>query len=151
MRLAAKSATRMSIKKFVIPLACVALLVLAGRNYGWPGVALLGGGLVMWLLLHFTRTMRVLQRAANRPVGYVGSAVMLNAKLKPGMSLLHVVAMTQSLGQLLSERDAQPEVFRWSDGGASHVTCEFAVGKLTSHALLRPDADEVQATPPTSL
>lgn len=130
----------MTVKKFAIPLVCVAALVLAGRGYGWPGVALVGGGVVMWLLLHFTRMLRVLQRAANRPVGYVGSAVMLNAKLKPGMSLLHVVAMTQSLGQLLSEREAQPEVFRWSDGGASHVTCEFAGGKLASHALSRPDA-----------
>jgi len=141
----------MNYKKIAIPLACMAALVLAWRGYGWPGVALAGGGLVMWLLLHFTRTLRVLQRAAYRPVGYVGSAVMLNAQLKPGMRLLHVVAMTRSLGQLISERDAQPEVFRWHDGGASQVTCEFAEGKLVRHDLFRPDVPPDAAPPAAPL
>jgi len=93
---------------------------------------------MMWLLLHFTRMMQVLRRAANRPIGYVDSAVMLNAKLKPGMTLLHVVAMTRSLGALQSDKDAQPELFRWTDGSQSHVTCTFVGGKLAHHALFRP-------------
>ena len=37
---------------------------------------------LVWVLLHFTRMMTILKRAANRPIGYVDSAVMLNAKLK---------------------------------------------------------------------
>ena len=65
---------------------------------GLPGVALAVGGIVMWMLLHFTRLMRVLQGAANRPVGYCDSAVMLNAKLKTGVTLMHVIAMTRALG-----------------------------------------------------
>jgi len=32
----------------------------------------------------------------------------------------------------------QPEVFRWTDGTASHVTCEFANGKLARWKLERP-------------
>ncbi len=128
----------MNFKKILIPLGCVAMGVMAWRSMGWGGLALATGILVMWALLHFTRTLRVLQRAAHRPVGYVGSAVMLNAKLKPGMSLLHVLAMTQSLGQRLTEPDAQPEQFRWSDEGASQVTCTFSGGKLTAHELARP-------------
>jgi hypothetical protein len=115
-----------------------ALVALAYRAYGWGGVAVVVGGLVFWLLLHFTRLMQVLKRAANRPVGHVDSAVMLNAKLKPGMTLLHVVAMTRALGELLSEKDAQPEVFRWTDASASQVRCEFRGGKLVSWTLDRP-------------
>ena len=37
-------------------------------------------------------------------MGYVGSAVMLNARLKPGVNLMHVMAMTQSLGERLSAK-----------------------------------------------
>ena len=33
----------------------------------------------------------VLKRASKSPKGYVGSAVMLNAKLKKGVNLMHVM------------------------------------------------------------
>lgn len=128
-----------------------ALVALAYRAYGWGGVAVVVGGLVFWLLLHFTRLMQVLKRAANRPVGHVDSAVMLNAKLKPGMTLLHVVAMTRALGELLSAKDAQPEVFRWTDASESQVRCEFRGGKLVSWTLDRPiPADVPHAGQPVS-
>jgi hypothetical protein len=127
------------------------LVVLAYRSLGWPGVAMVAGGLMMWLLLHFTRLMQVLKRAANRPIGHVDSAVMLNARLKPGMTLLHVVAMTRALGELLSAKDEQPEVFRWSDASQSQVSCEFRAGKLVRWELKRPiPADAPPANPPVS-
>jgi len=128
----------MNFQKIFVPVAGVAAVVLAYRFYGWAGVAAVATGLVMWVLLHFTRMMQVLKRAANRPIGYVDSAVMLNAKLRPGMTLLHVVAMTRALGGLQSEKNAQPEVFRWTDGTQSHVTCTFVGGKLAHHELWRP-------------
>ena len=78
------------------------------------------------------------QRAADRPIGYVDSAVMLNAKLKPGMTLLQVVAMTQALGELQSPKNNQPEIFCWTDGSQSRVTCTFRGGKLVQHELARP-------------
>jgi hypothetical protein len=121
-----------------IPLLGVLLVAFAYRAYGWGGVAVALGALVMWMLLHFTRMMAVMRRAAARPIGYVASAVMLNAKLKRGMTLLHVVAMTRAFGKLLSEKGQQPEEFRWTDNGASHVTCEFAAGKLAKWELFRP-------------
>jgi hypothetical protein len=93
----------------------------------------------MWMLLHFTRMMKVLQRASHRPVGYCDSAVMLNAKLRPGVNLLHVMAMTKALGEQLTPKQEQPEIYRWTDGSASHVTCEFAGGKLVKWALFRPE------------
>ena len=129
----------MSFQKFFVPVAGVAAMALAYRQYGWFGVVAVATGVVMWLLLHFTRLMTVLKRAASRPIGYVDSAVMLNAKLKPGMTLMHVVAMTKSLGALQGEKDAQPEVFRWTDGTQSHVSCTFVGGKLAHHELSRPE------------
>lgn len=131
--------------KFQTPLvwAVGALLIaLSYQRFGWAGVALVAGGIVFWMLLHFTRMMTVLRRAASAPVGYVASAVMLNAKLKPGVTLLHVTAMTKSLGALQSEKDAQPEVYRWTDTGGSHVTGTFVGGKLTEYALWRPEASD---------
>ena len=102
------------------------VLVVAGwRAYGWGGVAIAVTGLVMWMLLHFNRLTHVLKRAAERPVGFVGSAVMLNARLKPGVNLLHVIAMTQALGELLSVKDEQPEVYRWTD--AARPPCHLRI------------------------
>lgn len=137
----------MNFQKILVPIAGVAVVALAYRGFGWAGVAAAVGGLIMWLLLHFTRMMQVLKRAAERPIGYVDSAVMLNAKLRPGLTLLHVVAMTRSLGALQSEKDAQPEVFRWTDGSQSHVTCTFAGGKLVEHALFRPPVSDAPPAP----
>ena len=127
-----------------LPLAGTIAVIAAYQSYGWMGVAAVGGGLLMWLLLHFNRTMAVLRKAADRPIGHVGSAVMLNARLRTGVTLLHVVALTRSLGALQSEQEAQPEVYRWTDAGGSHVTCEFRNGRLVSWVLWRP---ETTATP----
>lgn len=131
----------MNFQKILVPLTGLAALVLAFYRYGWAGVAVVAGGIVMFLLLHFTRTMTVLKRASDRPIGYVASAVMLNAKLKPGVTLLHVVAMTRSLGELKTPKEQQPETYRWTDGGLSYVEGTFLNGKLQSWVLTRPPAD----------
>jgi hypothetical protein len=132
----------MNFNKILAPLAIIVLTVGAWRQFGWAGIALAGGGAVMWLLLHFTRLMTILKKAANRPVGHVASAVMLNAKLRKGMTLMHVIAMTRALGQQHSPKDEQPEVFSWRDAGASTVICTFAGGKLQDWQLQRPAPPE---------
>ncbi len=134
--------TGMNLSKFFIPIAIIGGAVLAYRSYGWPGIAAAASVLVFGILLHFSRMMQVLKRAANRPIGYVDSAVMLNAKLRPGMTLLHVVAMTRALGLLKTIKGEQPEVFEWKDGSESTVTGTFAGGKLLAHALFRPDTTQ---------
>ncbi len=131
----------MNFQKFLIPTAAVAVLVFAYQTAGWQGVLLVLGGIVFWMLLHFNRVLQALKRAADRPVGYVDSAVMLNARLKTRVTLLHVVAITRSLGEQLSPKDAQPEIFRWTDGGGSSVTCTFSAGKLSAWQLVRPDTE----------
>jgi hypothetical protein len=136
----------MNLRNILVPLGAVALVGFGFTAYGWAGVAAVVGGLVMWALLHFTRLVNVMKKAAKRPIGYVGSAVMLNARLAEGVNLMHVVAMTQALGELLSPEGADPEVYRWTDGTQSHVTCEFRQGKLVKWTLERPGADA--DTPP---
>jgi hypothetical protein len=128
----------MNFSKFLIPLGVVVFVAGAWHQYKWPGVAVSTGVVVMWILLHFTRMVTVMSRAANRPVGHVGSAVMFNAKLKKGVNLMHVIAMTKSLGERLSEENAQPEIFKWTDTGDSFVICTFKDGKLTSWEMSRP-------------
>ena len=129
----------MNLQKILVPIAILGGTVLAFRSYGWAGIAAVLTMLVFGILLYFSRMMQVLKRAANRPIGYVDSAVMLNAKLKPGATLLHVVAMTRALGLLISVKGEQPEVFEWKDGSQSAVTCTFVGGKLSHHVLYRPD------------
>jgi hypothetical protein len=139
----------MNLQKILMPALGVVLVAAAWHTYGWAGVAVAAGGILMWVLLHFTRLMHVLKRAADRPKGYVGSAVMLNAKLKPGVNLLHVIAMTQSLGELVSPKDQQPEIYRWTDGTDSHVSCEFVNGRLVKWTLYRPPAPDASGPAPT--
>ncbi len=137
----------MNLQKILVPIAAVVAVVLAYRSYGWAGVAAVVSVLVFWILLHFSRMMQVLKRATGRPIGYVDSAVMLNAKLRPGATLLHVVAMTRSLGELKTPKDEQPEVFVWTDGSQSCVTCTFVGGKLSHHELFRPPEPVAGAGP----
>jgi hypothetical protein len=139
----------MKFQRFLVPIGGAALLILAYNSFGGAGLALAIGAIVMVLLLHFTRMMQVFKRASQRPVGHVDSAVMLNAKLRVGVNLLHVIAMTRSLGSAQSPADQQPELFRWTDPGGSHVTCEFMDGKLVRWSLWRPEpAAEAPAEPP---
>ena len=132
----------MNFSKWMIPAAAILGVIGAYQAYGWQGVAFAVTALVMWALMHFNRMVHVLKRAANQPIGYVGSAVMLNVKLKTGVNLMHVVALTKSLGEQLSAKDEQPEVYRWTDGTQATVTCHFVNGRLTEWALVRPAGDE---------
>jgi hypothetical protein len=121
--------------------AAVALMVvgfLAFRAYGWPGLALAGGGVVMWVLLSMTRMLKVLQRTGEHPVGTVASAVMLHSRLSPGMTLLQVLALTRALGQRVGELQAPVEQYQWTDSADAAVHCTFANGKLVEWVLVRP-------------
>ncbi|AVP56638.1 glycerate kinase [Pulveribacter suum] len=130
----------MNLRNVAIPLALAAVLLAGWRAGGLQGLSVAGGGILMWGLLHFTRLMNVMQKASRNPIGHVGSAVMLNARLKAGVNLMHVVAITRSLGQQLSVEGGEPEIYRWTDAGGSQVTCEFMHGRLAHWQLQRPAA-----------
>jgi hypothetical protein len=110
---------------------------LAYRAYGWPGLALAAGALVMWVLLHMSRMLLMLRRTANRPVGLVENAVMFHAGLHRAMTLLQVLAIARSLGQRVSVEDEQPEIYQWRDIDGAVVRCTFEQGKLRAWELLR--------------
>lgn len=129
----------MNFNKILAPVAIIVLTAGAWRQFGWAGIALAVGGVIMWVLLHFTRMVTILKKAADRPIGHVASTVMLHAKLRRGVTLMHVIAMTRSLGRLLSEKDSQPEIYSWTDTSQSVVTCTFVGGKLTEWTLVRPE------------
>ena len=104
---------------------------------------MVAGGVVMWILLQWTRLLHTLKKTAKRPIGTVGSAVMLQARLHPGLTLLQVLALAGSLGQQQSLAGAEPEVYQWTDGAGSVVRCEFVRGRLTLWQLTRhPTASE---------
>jgi uncharacterized membrane protein len=129
----------MGIRRIAAAVFGGALLYWGYRQFGWPGVG--GGGGGVWILLHFTRLMTVMQRAARRPIGHVDSAVMLNSRLHAGLPLVNVIGLARALGQQLSPQGEQPEVYRWTDPGGSSVQARFANGKLLDWGLKRPEAD----------
>lgn len=132
----------MNLQRIAVPLLVIGLLAFAARQYGWAGFFAVSGGLVFWLLLHWTRLLTVMQRAAKRPIGHVDSAVMFNARLKPGVNLMHVIAMTRSLGERLSAEGEDPERYRWTDNGGSTVTVTLQAGRVSAWEMQRPAAQD---------
>lgn len=114
----------------------------AWRAYGWQGVVMAVSVIVFWLLIQFSRALRVMKNAGEAPVGHVGSTVMLNAKLREGLRMMQVVTMTRSLGRKI---DAQGDTWAWADDGGSEVTLEFRGGKLAKWTLVRPDPEAAVA------
>jgi hypothetical protein len=91
---------------------------------------------VFWLLLQFSRALRVMRLAAQAPVGQVPSAVMLHAKLHPGMPLMAVIKLTRSLGRKVRD---EPETFAWRDESGAEVEIEFAGGRCKVWRLTRAE------------
>ena len=122
----------------VIGWVLAALAVALGyTQWGWPGVALAVTLIVFWLLLQFSRALRVLRKAGRAPVGHVDSAVMLHARLHEGQRLPQILALTRSLG---IKRGDDPEAFEWRDAGGDAVRIELVDGRLARWELRRADA-----------
>ena len=113
-----------------------AVAVVAGwLGYGWPGLVLAFSVIVFWLLIQFNRAVRVMRNAADLPVGSVPSAVMLHAKLRTGMPMLQIVALTKSLGRHVGDA---PETWAWTDASGAEVRIVFDKGRCASWVLNRP-------------
>ena len=124
--------------RVTIVLGVAAVGWMGHRAYGWPGLALVAGGVVMWALLHTTRMLTVLRRAAQHPIGTIASAVMLHSRLERGMTLLQVLALTRALGTQTGDRENPVEQYLWTDASDASVHCTFTHGKLAHWELLRP-------------
>ena len=114
----------------------VAAVAVGYAGYGWRGVLLAVTVIVFWLLLQFSRALRVMRLAAQAPVGQVSSAVMLHAKLQPGMPLMAVIKLTRSLGRKVRD---EPETFAWRDESGAEVEIEFAGGRCQVWRLTRAE------------
>lgn len=104
-------------------------------GWGWRGVVLAVTVTVFWLLLQFSRALRVMRIAGQRPVGDVDSAVMLHAKLHRGMTLMQVILLTHSLGRQLAP--PPDERFEWQDAQGDRVQVLLRRGKLAEWELQR--------------
>lgn len=122
----------------------LALLALAAGwfGYGWPGVAAAVTVVAFWLILQFNRAVRVMKNANETPVGHVVSVVMLNAKLKVGMPMIQVVALTRSLGK---KQPGPAETYQWTDAGGLELVVNFDNGRCRSWQLNRPAQMGVKA------
>ena len=136
----------------------LAAVALGWLQWGWRGVLLAVTVVVFWLLLQFSRALRVMRLAAAAPVGEVPSAVMLHARLRQGMRLMEILPLTRSLGQRMASTHAPPEArpedverFAWRDASGARVQVELVRGRLRSWTLQRepqePDAAALPAQP----
>lgn len=115
-------------------LLAAAALVVGWRGWGWPGVALACSAIVFWLLLQFSRALRVLRLAADAPLGQVDSAVMLLAKLRAGLPMQRVIVLTRSLGRRIAD---DPPTWAWADAGGAEVRVVFERGRCARWVLNR--------------
>lgn len=113
-----------------------ALLGLASWEWGWRGGVLALTVVVFWLLLQFSRSLRVLRQAGGAPKGRVPSAVMLHSRLRPGLTLMQLLPMTGSLGEPQAA-DGADEAFAWTDDGGDRVVVVLRGGKLVEARLER--------------
>ncbi len=112
------------------------------RAFAWPGLAFAASAIVFWLLLTLNRAVRVMKNAADSPVGHVASAVMFNAGLARGMTMLKIVTQTKSLGRKAGDGD---DDWCWSDDGGASVVLHFDRGRLVRWQLER--AADLESAP----
>jgi len=119
-------------------------------GFGWQGVLLAVTVVVFWLLLQFSRALRVMRDAAARPLGEIDSAVMLHSRLRPGMRLLQILPLAASLGRKAA---ATPETFVWTDAGGDAVRVVLKRGRASAITLVRAageESDPPGGTPPAA-
>ncbi|MDP2741950.1 MAG: glycerate kinase [Hydrogenophaga sp.] len=141
---------RARLRPFLFPAFAEAIAYAAWQAYGWKGLVLAALMISFWLLLHFTKLMRLLSAAAKRPMGHVRNARALNGQLKKGMPLVEVVRRTLSLGLRHTEPEHDPEVLEWADEKGDAVICTFVQGRLQSFELRVAQPVEDASPPDTS-
>ncbi len=111
-----------------------AAVALGYAFFGWRGALLAVSVTVFWLLLQFSRAVRTLRLASERPMGRVPSAVVLHSQLRSGLRLPEVLALTRSLGRRVAD---DPETFVWEDEAGDAVRVELRRGRCSAWTLQR--------------
>lgn len=125
----------------------VAAVAAGYTSYGWPGVLLAVSVVVFWLLLQFSRALRLMRSAAQQPIGHVKSALMLQTRMQSGLRLADVMKMTGSFGAAVkpaeaSSAAADTEIYNWTDAGGDMLQVTLRAGKVSSWQLLRAEVAE---------
>jgi hypothetical protein len=118
-------------------LLATAVVAFGYARYGTQGLLFGVTVVVFWLLLQFSRTLRIMQKAGRAPVGRTDSVVRVHAKLKPGLRLLDILPITGSLGQRVGG-EGDEELWAWTDQGDARVTLRLRAGRLVDWELQRP-------------
>jgi len=128
------------LRALLFPALALALCAAAWRSYGWQGLVLAALMISFWVLLHFTKLMRLLRAAAARPMGAVVDVPALQNRLRLGMPLHEVIRLTGCLGDRLDGAPGEPgsgatvgvqEQFAWSDAQGRCLRLGFAHGRLS--------------------
>ncbi len=126
----------------------VAAIAIGYTLYGWPGVILGFTIIVFWLLLQFSRALRVMRAAATNPVAVVESALMAHTRIERGMKMLQVLRETKSLGRRLPHASpGAQESWEWLDRGGDALVVDFLRGRCVAATLVRA-ASAAEAPPP---
>jgi hypothetical protein len=133
-----------------INLVLTASALLAGWwAFGWAGLVLAITVLAFWSVLQFNRASRQLRNVADRPKGMVDSVVTLQSKLAYGMTMAEVLAISNSLGQRMNERNND---WLWRDSYGNQIIVTLRRGGVERWSATRTDAQSTApaATRPTA-
>jgi len=123
----------------------LALIYAAWLSYGGQGVLLAAVMLSFWVLLHFTKIMRLLRAAAKQPLGYCRDCRALGSKLSAGMPLYKVVQHSHSLGYRQDSDDPTIDRFVWEDPQGWRIDVALQHGRLTEWTLHAPPESAPQS------
>lgn len=120
-----------ALRSLLFPALVLALCFAGWKSYGWQGLLLALLMSSFWVLLHFTKLMRLLRAAAGRPLGAVDDVRLLQGRLKPGMPMHEVIRQAACLGK--REEGPSEEViedFVWHDPHGRTLHLRFDHGRL---------------------
>lgn len=120
-----------ALRSLLFPALVLALCYAGWKSYGWQGLLLAVLMSSFWVLLHFTKLMRLLRAAANRPLGAVDDVRALQGRLKPGMPMHEVVRQAACLGKRQEgPSEEATEDFVWHDPQGRTLHLRFDHGRL---------------------
>lgn len=125
-------------RSWLFPALALTLILAAWRSYGWQGVLLATLMLSFWVLLHFSKILRLLRTAATRPLGHCRDCRALARALKRGMPLYRVVQFTHALGLRQDSADAAVDRFVWHDPQDWQLEVVLWHGRVSEWTLLPP-------------
>lgn len=137
-----------AVRSLLFPALALALCFAAWRSYGWQGLMLAALMISFWVLLHFTKLMRLLRAAAARPMGDVADVRRLQSRLSLGMPMHNVVRHAGCLGVRLPDGPDGSEHFAWEDPEGRALHLQFMGGRLT--AITHQDATTPPEAPPAA-